>query len=118
MTTHKTQKKIDRRELLLCRSFFIFAALWNFAGAIPGLMDTSGMFAREFGRDLSDPVMTSIYRGAWGTALLYGFGFLIVAWNPVRHTGVVLMGGLGKALFAINLAYMYWSGCPFPRSAP
>jgi len=98
------------RELLLFRSLFIIAALWNFAGAVPGLLDTAGMFAREFGRDLTDPVMVAVYRGAWGTAFLYGFGFLVVAWNPARHSGVVLMGGLGKALFAINLAWMYLMG--------
>lgn len=98
------------REVRLLRSLFIVAAIWNFAGALPGLFDTAGMFAREFGRDLTDPVLVAIYRGAWGTAMLYGFGFLMVAWHPTRHTGVVLMGGLGKTLFALNLAYMYLNG--------
>ena len=61
------------------------------------------MFQRKFGRELTDPVMVAVYRGAWGTAFLYGFGFLMVAITPVRHTGIVLMGGTGKALFALNL---------------
>jgi len=103
-------KHLAGRELLFFRSLFVIAALWNFAGALSGLFDSAGMFAREFGRDLTDPVMVAVYRGAWGTAFLYGFGFLVVAWNPVRHTGVVLMGGLGKALFALNLAYMHLNG--------
>jgi hypothetical protein len=92
------------------RLLFVVAALWNFAGAVPGLVDSAGMFAREFGRELADPVMIAVYRGAWGTAFLYGFGFLLAAWNPVRHWGVVLMGGVGKALFAINLLHMFKSG--------
>lgn len=92
------------------RLLFVVAAVWNFAGAVPGLIDSAGMFAREFGRDLTDPVMVAVYRGAWGTAFLYGFGFLLAAWDPVRHWGVVLMGGVGKALFAINLLYMFESG--------
>ena len=92
------------------RVLFLVSAIWNFAGAIPGLMDTAGMFEREFGRALEDPVMVAVYRGAWGTAFLYGFGFLLAAWNPVRHTGVVLMGGAGKALFALNLLFMYLQG--------
>lgn len=96
--------------MLFFRIFFLISALWNFAGALPGLFDSAGMFAREFGRALTDPVLVAVYRGAWCTALLYGFGFLMVAWNPVRHSGVVLMGGLGKALFALNLAYMYLNG--------
>lgn len=98
------------REFGFYRALFLISALWNFAGAFPGLMDSAGMFEREFGRELADPVMVAVYRGAWGTALLYGFGFLMVAHNPVRHTGVVLMGGLGKALFALNLLVMYLNG--------
>jgi hypothetical protein len=92
------------------RSVFLIAALWNFAGAVPGLFNSEGMFASEFGRQLADPVMIAVYRGAWGTALLYGFGFLITAYDPARHSGVVFMGGMGKALFALNLLYMYLAG--------
>lgn len=92
------------------RVLFVVAAIWNFAGAVPGLFDSAGMFAREFGRELTDPVMVAVYRGAWGTAFLYGFGFLMAAWDPVRHWGVVLMGGIGKALFAVNLFYMLKNG--------
>jgi len=110
MTTNDLSKDMGGRELLSFRSLFVIAALWNFAGALPGLFDSAGMFEREFGRNLADPVMVAVYRGAWVTALLYGFGFLIVALNPVRHTGVILMGGLGKGLFALNLAYMYLNG--------
>ena len=39
-----------------------------------------------------------------------GFGFLMVARDPVRHTGVVLMGGVGKAVFALHLLYMDLKG--------
>ncbi|PQA88000.1 hypothetical protein [Hyphococcus luteus] len=92
------------------RILFVISAIWNFAGAIPGLVDAGGMFEREFGRALADPVMTAVYRGAWGTAFLYGFGFLMAAVHPARHTGIVLMGGLGKALFALNLCFMYVKG--------
>ncbi|WP_137133667.1 hypothetical protein [Rhizobium sp. FKY42] len=98
------------RELKLFRLLFVVSALWNFAGAFPGLTDTVGMFQREFGRALIDPVMIAVYRGAWGTAFIYGFGFLMVAYNPYRHTGIVLMGGIGKLLFALNLLGMYLSG--------
>lgn len=92
------------------RILFIISAVWNFAGAIPGLTDPAGMFEREFGRALNDPVMIAVYRGAWGTAFLYGFGFIFAALHPLRHTGVVLMGGTGKALFALNLLAMFLNG--------
>lgn len=101
---------LPARDIKLFRVLFIISALWNFAGAIPGLMNSETMFFQEFGRELSDPVLLAVYRGAWGTAFLYGFGFLAAAWNPQRHTGIVLMGGLGKALFALNLLNMYLKG--------
>ncbi len=103
-------ERLTDRERKLFAWLFVIAALWNFAGALPGFIDSKGIFAREFGRELADPVMVVVYRGAWGTALLYGFGFLMVARNPVRHTGVVLMGGFGKAFFALHLLYMYLKG--------
>ncbi len=102
--------EFNRPTLNFLRVLFVVSAIWNLAGAVPGLMDTAGMFEREFGRELTDPVMVAVYRGAWGTAFLYGFGFLLVAINPVRHTGIVLMGGTGKALFALNLLFMYLNG--------
>lgn len=108
--TYSQSPALPSREIALYRIVFVISALWNLAGAIPGLADSGGMFLREFGRELGDPVMIAVYRGAWGTAFLYGIGFLIVALNPLRHTGIVLMGGLGKALFALNLLYMYNAG--------
>ncbi|NOR64299.1 MAG: hypothetical protein GQ535_17660 [Rhodobacteraceae bacterium] len=101
---------LTRRELSFFRALFLISALWNFAGAFPGIFDSAGMFEREFGHALVDPVMIAVYRGAWATAFLYGLGFLMVAYNPVRHTGIVLMGGVGKALFALNLLVMYLNG--------
>lgn len=110
MTPQNTPIEMTGRELGLFRALFIISALWNFAGAFPGILDSAGMFEREFGHTLADPVMVAVYRGAWATAFLYGLGFLMVAYNPVRHTGVVMMGGLGKALFALNLLVMYLNG--------
>ena len=100
---HIEKTFLQSKETKAFRALFIVSALWNFAGAIPGLLDPSGMFKREFGHALNDPIMVAVYRGAWGTAFLYGFGFLLAAKDPVRHTGIVLMGGAGKALFALNL---------------
>lgn len=108
--TQSESKQLPPGDIKIFRILFVISALWNFAGALPGLFDSSAMFSREFGRVLTDPVLISVYRGAWGTAFLYGFGFLIAAYNPQRHTGIVMMGGLGKALFALNLLYMYLQG--------
>lgn len=105
-----TPDALARPVLLRLRWLFVIAALWNFAGAVPGLFFTAQMFEQEFGRPLNDPVMVAVFRGAWGTAFLYGFGFLMAARNPVRHVGIVIIGGIGKALYAVNLLGMYLSG--------
>jgi hypothetical protein len=107
---HPPRSALRPADLRRFRILFAVAAAWNLAGSLPGLVDPAGMFAREFGRALTDPVMVAVYRGAWGTAFLYAFGFLMAARDPVRHAGVVLMGGIGKALFALNLAIMYAAG--------
>ncbi|MBN2629902.1 MAG: hypothetical protein JXR75_05120 [Rhodobacteraceae bacterium] len=105
-----TQATRERTILHLWRLVFLIAAIWNLIGGLPGVIAPARMFAQEFGRDLTDPVMVAVCRGAWGTALLYGFGFLMAARDPIRHSGVVLMGGTGKALFALNLAILYLQG--------
>ena len=46
MTTNDLSKDMGGRELLSFRSLFVIAALWNFAGALPGLFDSAGMFER------------------------------------------------------------------------
>jgi hypothetical protein len=98
------------RELTFFRIVFVFAALWNLAGGLPGYFDSANMFHRLFDRDLTDPLMMAIYKGSWGTTFLYFFGYLLVAYNPVRHTGVVILGTIGKVFFAAGLLKAYLSG--------
>jgi hypothetical protein len=107
---HVDSSQLPHRDIKAMRILFIVSALWNFAGSIPGLTNSEAMFLQEFGRELSDPVMIAVYRGAWVTSFLYAFGFLMAAYNPARHSGVVMMGGFGKMLFALNLLHMYLQG--------
>ena len=37
-------------------------------------------------------------------------GYLIVALNPLRHTGIVIVGGIGKVGFAIMMLKFYAAG--------
>lgn len=105
-----TAAPVPSRDLALFRLLFLAAAAWNLAGGLPGTLYPAGMFLREFGLLLTDPVLVSVYRGAWGTSLLYAFGYALVAIDPVRHTGVVLVGGIGKAGFALNLLLLLLAG--------
>ncbi len=92
------------------RVLFIIAAFWNLTGAIPGYFDSVNTFAKFFDRELTDVLMISIYKGAWGSTLLYFFGYLMVAFNPIKHTGVVILGLVGKVFFAVMLLKLYLLG--------
>jgi hypothetical protein len=101
---------VSGKELTFFRIVFIVAALWNLAGGVPGYFDSANMFHRLFSRELTDPLMMAIYKGSWGTTFLYVFGYLLVAYNPIRHTGVVILGAIGKVFFAAGLLSAYLSG--------
>ena len=101
---------VGSKELKFIKVLFIVAALWNLVGAIFGYFNTAYTFQNFFGRELSDPLFYDIYKGAWGTTFVYFFGYLIVAYNPLRHTGIVIVGAIGKVGFAITLFQFYLSG--------
>ncbi|SMD36331.1 hypothetical protein SAMN04488029_2835 [Reichenbachiella faecimaris] len=92
------------------RVLFILSALWNLIGAIFGYFNTAYTFNGLFNRQLTDPLYYAIYQGAWGTTLVYFIGYSIVAYNPLKHTGIVIVGGIGKIGFAISLLKFYLSG--------
>ncbi len=101
---------MQRKEINFFKFLFIVSALWNLVGAIFGYFNTAYTFQGFFGRELTDPLFFTIYQGAWGTTLVYIIGYAIVAYNPVRHTGIVIVGGIGKVAFAISLFKLYLSG--------
>ena len=97
-------------EISRFRKLFIAAALWNLAGGILGYFNPVYAFNLLFDRALTDPLYHDIYRGACGTTLVYFIGYFVVAHNPIRHTGIVLVGGIGKIGFAIQLLKFYLAG--------
>lgn len=96
------------------RVLFIAAAIWNLIGAIFGYFNTAITFQAFFNRELTDPLIYSIYQGAWGTTLVYFIGYAIVAYNPIRHTGIVIVGGIGKIGFVVSLLKFYLGGLANP----
>lgn len=95
------------KELKFFRAFFIVAALWNLTGAIFGYFNTAYTFQGLFDRELSDSLFYAVYKGAWGTTLVYFIGYLIVARDPIKHTGIVIVGGIGKVAYAMKLLEFY-----------
>lgn len=93
---------------------FLIAAVWNLIGAGFGYFNTEFTFQQMFNRELNDPLFYQVYHGTWGTTMLFFMGYAIVAWNPVKHTGLALIGGIGKLFFAIAELRLYLSGLANP----
>lgn len=110
MTENEKLHPLSRKELSFFKAAFVLAAVWNLAGGILGYFNPEVAFHLLFDRTLTDPLYLDIYRGACGTTLVYFVGYAIVAYNPVRHTGIVLVGGIGKIGFAIQLLKFYAAG--------
>lgn len=105
---------MKNKEITFFRGLFIISALWNLVGAIFGYFNTAYTFQGFFDRELTDPLYFTIYQGAWGTTLVYFIGYSLVAYNPLKHTGIVIVGGIGKVGFAISLLKFYLSGIAQP----
>lgn len=97
-------------ELRFFRVMFIAAAIWNLCGGVLGYFNPDQAFRLLFDRSAGDPVLLSVFQGATGTTFTYFFGYLIVAFNPLRHTGIVIVGGIGKVGFAIQMLKFYSAG--------
>ncbi len=95
-------------------TLFLLASLWNLAGAIFGFFNTAFTFEFMFNRELTDPLMYAIYKGAWGTTLTYFIGYLLVAHKPEKHYGIVVTGGIGKLGFIATLLELYFAGIAGP----
>jgi hypothetical protein len=101
---------MSNNEIRLFRALFIAAAIWNLCGGVLGYFNPAQAFTLLFDRSADDPVLLAVFRGATGTTLTYFFGYLIVAFNPLRHTGIVIVGGIGKVGFAIQMLKFYSAG--------
>lgn len=101
---------MDHREIRFFRAVFIAAAVWNLCGGVLGYFNPGHAFVLLFDRSADDPVLLSVFQGATGTTFTYFFGYLIVAFNPLRHTGIVIVGGIGKLGFAIQMLKFYSAG--------
>lgn len=93
---------------------FVVAALWNLVGVVFGYFNTATTFQAFFGRELTDPLVFQIYQGAWGTTFVYFFGYLVVARDPLRHWGIVAVGGIGKLGYALKLVQLFSAGLASP----
>lgn len=98
------------KDFILFSGIFLLAALWNLIGACFGYFNTAYTFQGVFDKPLTDPLFYEIYKGAWGTTLMFFIGYLMVAYNPSKHWGIAVIGGIGKLSFAISELQLYMAG--------
>ncbi|MCK5130711.1 MAG: hypothetical protein KAR40_00990 [Candidatus Sabulitectum sp.] len=82
------------------RKLFLISAIWNFAGAIPGILFPALSMRLFYGIQTDNYhtlFLTSLF---WGTVFLFGIGYLIVANAPVKNLGIIAMGVTGKVILA------------------
>ncbi|HUT55549.1 MAG TPA: hypothetical protein VM658_19315 [bacterium] len=89
------------------RRFFLVSGLWNLSGSIPVLIAPSLNLKLFYGLVSDDYYHLFLNRGLWWAVLIFGVGYLIAAWAPGRHLGIIVMGVLGKTVIAIHWFYLF-----------
>lgn len=91
------------RALRAFRFILAATALWTLMGAIPGYLDPASSFQRFTGAAAESPLVLELYRGAWGQTLLFAVGYAVASFDPRRHLLVVVLGAVGKSLYAARI---------------
>lgn len=86
---------------------FIIAGLYTAGGVLPGIFNPEQGLLDFTSQIIEDWNTVYFFRSLWITVLVFGIGFFIVALNPAKHIGIVIMGLLGKLLFASNVLIQY-----------
>lgn len=84
------------------RTLFAIVALWTAIGAVPGFLDPFRSFVQFHGHEPESALVIDLYRGAWGQTLLFAIGYALAAYDPRRHGALLLLGGIGKVMFALR----------------
>ena len=91
---------------------FLLAAVWNFAGATIAFSDleanaTTFFFASP---DQVHPVFKMMLVLFWWTVFTFGVGYLIVAYNPRKNQGILIVAALGKSACGGCWILGFWNG--------
>jgi hypothetical protein len=92
------------------RLFFLVAGLWNLSGAIPAIVRPEKNLQQFYRIKTGDDVAVTMNRTFWVMVLLFGVGYLAIAYDPVLFYGIIFMGIVGKILVALNWYYQKASG--------
>ena len=89
------------------RKFFLIAALWNFSFVIPALLFPALIVRLAYGLQTSDFYILFLNTTFYLAVFVFGIGYLIIAYDPGKHLGIVLMGIMGKSMVFFGFLYLY-----------
>lgn len=88
--------------------FFGAMALWNIGAALPGLVAPRRGFRLLYGVDTDHFYELYQHRAIMSVILLFGVGYAIIAIEPSANLGLVLLGTIGKVLFAAVIVTLFF----------
>jgi hypothetical protein len=88
------------------RLFFLISALWNFFGGVPGALKPADNLEKYYNVKTDDFITIFLNRGIWICVLIFGIGYLLVAYDPVMFYGIIIMGIIGKIAIAFLWFYL------------
>ena len=86
---------------------FLIAGIYTAGGVLPGIFNPEQGLLDFTNKIIEDWNTLYFFRSLWITVFVFGIGFFIVALNPTKHIGIVIMGLLGKLFFASNVLFQY-----------
>jgi len=89
------------------RKFFLIAALWNFTFIPPALLFPSFEVRLMYGLKTSDFYILYLNTAFFLTVLVFGIGYLIIAYDPGKNLGIILMGIIAKTMVGIGFYYLF-----------
>ncbi len=92
------------------RKFFLIAGLWNVFGSLPGILFPTLQFQRMYGFETNNFYILNLQSIFLYFVLVFGIGYLIVARDPGKNVGIVVMGIIGKAIVVVYFYYFYLTG--------
>ncbi len=92
------------------RVFFVLSALWNFFFAFTGIIWPIRSLKRLCGVENPEEITIILYRSSWMSVLIFGIGYLIIAWDPGAHTGLVIVGIIGKIIASLGWFALFSKG--------
>ena len=88
----------------------MIAGLYTAGAVVPGIMDPAKGLLDFTGKAITDENTLYFFQSLWIIIFFFGIGYLMVAFRPAQHIGIVILGFLGKASFGANLLYLHLQG--------